>query len=189
MKKLGPSILSKNFSTLFPTRAKIYTKTGDKGESSLFNGERRKKDDEVFEALGATDELNAHLGLAIEHCKAANNALDTFLEEIQSRLLDIGSHVATPRSSSPEKHLERTLFNENHVKTLETWIDKLDNELPPLRNFILPSGGFASSQLHVARTVCRRAERSIAPLYRLGLVDTQVFQYINRSVLLSLIHI
>jgi cob(I)alamin adenosyltransferase len=123
-------------------KVKIYTKTGDRGTSSLFNQERRKKDDAVFHALGTVDELNAHIGLAYEHALIAGlNSLAEQLSMIQSTLLDLGSHIATPKTSeySDEKHLERAKFNASDLlTTIEQSIDTMDTELPPLRNFILP---------------------------------------------------
>ena len=89
------------------------------------------------------------------------------LTEIQARLLDVGSHIATPRKSEEghERKLQHTQFGGENCENLEEWIDAMDEKLPPLTNFILPSGGLAASQLHVARTVCRRAERDLVPLY------------------------
>mmetsp|Transcript_5377 Transcript_5377/g.8342 ORF Transcript_5377/g.8342 Transcript_5377/m.8342 type:complete len:241 (-) Transcript_5377:559-1281(-) len=159
---------------------KIYTRTGDEGISSLYNGERRPKSDDFFEALGAADELNAAIGVAREFCKESNNGLDSQLEEIQSRLIDVGSAVATPRSSSDPGKLERVKFDTNNVDLLETWIDAIDVQLPALTNFILPSGGRSSSFLHVARTACRRAERTITPLVRAREVEESVLRYMNR---------
>eukprot|EP01132_Coremiostelium_polycephalum_P007721 gene7721-9496_t len=172
---------------------KIYTRTGDKGTSSLFNGERRGKNDEVFNALGTIDELTAHIGLSIHLMLLEKQQLpkeqqqpDLFkeqiehLEEIQSLLLDLGSHVATPRSQSPEPHLKRTGFNEEHVDTLELRIDEMTQYLPPLRNFILPGGGLAASQIHVARSVCRRAERELVPLLMRGDIESTASKYVNR---------
>jgi cob(I)alamin adenosyltransferase len=158
----------------------IYTKTGDKGTSMLFNGERRNKNDEIFEALGTTDELNSNIGFAREFCIDFHTLLAERLEQTQSLLLDVGSHIATPRNQSSSGHLARTNFDEVHVSNLERWIDEMDNELPPLKNFILPSGGKASASLHVARSVCRRAERTIVPLVQQGSVDASVGKYINR---------
>eukprot|EP00501_MAST-03F_sp_TOSAG23-6_P000950 GSMAST32.ASY1.ANO1.986.1 assembled CDS len=133
-------------------KIKVYTKTGDAGESSLYNMERLPKVDQCFCALGDADELNAHVGLAREHCIASKIDLEEKLAEIQSRLLDVGSAIATPLDTSTETQLKRAAFQ---------WIDTLDKELPPLKNFILPGGGFAAAQLHVARTVCRRTPASV----------------------------
>ena len=95
----------------------------------------------------------------------------------------MGSHVATPRTANEEdnsKKLAHTTFDQEHTDSLETWIDEMDSQLPPLRNFILPSGGLAASQIHVARTVCRRAERDLVPLHKDGHIDGTVYTYVNR---------
>jgi cob(I)alamin adenosyltransferase len=104
------------------------------------------------------------------------------LEEIQARLIDLGSHVATPRTSGDEqeKKIAHTSFDESNVASLEGWIDQMDLALPPLKNFILPSGGLAASSLHVARTVCRRAERNLIPLYKEEHIEPQAYRYVNR---------
>lgn len=143
---------------------KIYTKTGDKGTSSLYNGERRHKTDGAFEALGDVDELNSLCGVAREFLieldterseqvtcivrdlqAVTSTKLDWFvcglqLESIQSRLLDVGSAVATPLENSSDGKLKRTLFDAAATCSLESWIDAMDKELPVLANFILPSG-------------------------------------------------
>ncbi|GMF35949.1 unnamed protein product [Phytophthora lilii] len=162
---------------------KVYTKTGDKGTSQLFSGERRPKSDGVFQALGDTDELNAQIGVAVEQARLAANAeLPPRLEQIQSRLFDLGACVATPLTSASETKQRRAgMFDEANVAQLERWIDEMDAQLPPLKCFILPSGGgLASTHLHVARAVCRRAERSIVPLVAAGDVDGVVQRYLNR---------
>lgn len=167
-----------------PTRGmKVYTKTGDKGTSQLFSGERRPKDDAVFKALGDTDELNAHIGVAVEYSRAAQNAfLPDKLEQIQSRLFDVGACIATPLTTASQSKKNRAgAFDEANVSALEEWIDEMDASLPPLTNFILPSGGgLASTHLHVARAVCRRAERRVVPLASAGDVDASVMRYLNR---------
>lgn len=161
---------------------KIYTKTGDKGTSGLFNGERRPKDDEVFEALGVCDEVNASLGIALELCEQAGlKDVAAMLEEISSRLFDVGSAVATPiNTTSSSSKLAHTSFDEKHVDWLERRIDEMDEELPQLKNFILPSGGLAASHLHLARTLARRAERRVWPLISTQQVDPVVGRYLNR---------
>ena len=149
---------------LCASKFKVYTKTGDAGSSSLFNGQRRGKDELVFAALGDTDELNAAIGVAAAHCtmeQAAHPELAPLAPQfvaLQSRLLDLGSAVATPQSSSNEAQLKRAAFDVDgeEARQLEGWIDVMDEELPPLRNFILPSGGLVSASLHVARATCRR---------------------------------
>ena len=105
------------------------------------------------------------------------------IAEIQARLMDVGSHVATPRQTEKigaETKIAHTSFEEENVASLEKWIDEYDEKLPPLTNFILPSGGLASCQLHIARTVCRRAERTLVPLLQSGSIDKVVYEYINR---------
>ncbi|XP_074642658.1 corrinoid adenosyltransferase MMAB-like isoform X2 [Tubulanus polymorphus] len=161
---------------------KIYTKTGDKGSSSLFTGERRAKDDLIFEALGTNDELSSAIGFAGELCSDAGHqdSVNTQLEMIQSVLQDIGSHIATPKSSARESHLKKTHFNPENIKDLETWIDEYTEKLPPLKNFILPSGGKASAALHVARGVCRRTERRVVPLSKMDEMDSAPVKYLNR---------
>ncbi|KAJ1658826.1 hypothetical protein IWQ61_002003 [Dispira simplex] len=163
-------------------RIKIYTKTGDKGTSALFTGDRRPKNDAIFDALGATDELNSMIGLAREYCKQGDTELVNRLETIQCCIQDIGSNVATPRDIANQVRLNRTTFDPQGqlVKELEAWIDEYDQVLPPLRNFILPSGGLASATLHVARSVCRRAERNVVPLVQSASADASVTQYLNR---------
>ncbi|KAI8976530.1 Adenosylcobalamin biosynthesis, ATP:cob(I)alamin adenosyltransferase-like protein [Pilobolus umbonatus] len=161
---------------------KIYTKTGDKGTSSLYNGERRAKDDEVFEALGSTDELTSHIGLSIAYLEEMpwGDSLIEKLSKVQCLLQEIGSNIATPRESSNERKLSKTDFDAKYVVEMEGWIDELDAELPRLTQFILPSGGKASASLHVARTVCRRAERRVQPVARDNICDTSVAIYLNR---------
>ncbi|KNC48924.1 flagellar associated protein [Thecamonas trahens ATCC 50062] len=161
-------------------RIKVYTKTGDKGKSSLFTGERRAKDDPVFKALGAVDELSAVLSCAREAEYGMAIELSQQIIEIQSRLIDIGSNIATPARSANEARLRRTSFGETHAEQLEAWIDAMDDQLPQLRNFILPSGGMSASFLHLARAVARRAERHVVPLIRAGECEPNVGVYINR---------
>jgi cob(I)alamin adenosyltransferase len=162
-------------------RIRVYTRTGDAGTTSLFNGERKGKDEAYFAALGDVDELNAHLGLARELCATESVGIEEQLVEIQSRLLDVGSAVATPQRTSSAAQLARASFASiDLAQQLEVWIDAMDDTLPPLKNFILPSGGAASSQLHIARTVCRRAERALVPLIRDGDLDSGVGRYVNR---------
>ena len=175
---------------------KVYTRTGDGGSSCLFNMERRDKDDAVFEALGDVDELNSWLGVArtfagersagcqppsaSDEGSDASLELIARLEEVQSRLLDVGSAVATPLDASSDWKKARTAFEEGHVDALEAWIDAYDATLPPLKTFILPGGGRTASALHVARTVCRRAERRVVPLVRDELCPPVVGRYMNR---------
>eukprot|EP01038_Epipyxis_sp_PR26KG_P012810 gene12810-17173_t len=162
-------------------KSNLYTRTGDSGTSSLYNGERREKSELVFHALGHQDELNAVIGIAVEYCLISNNGLDKMLIEIQSRLFDLGAAVATPTTtSSTEDKKAYTLFSPKHTSRLEEWIDELDSDLPPLVNFIIPSGGLSATHLNLARTVCRRAERAVVPLMLDNVVDAEVCKYLNR---------
>eukprot|EP00048_Salpingoeca_helianthica_P000245 m.40262 g.40262 ORF g.40262 m.40262 type:complete len:224 (-) comp10296_c0_seq1:80-751(-) len=156
----------------------IYTRTGDDGSSSLYSGERRSKQDPVFQALGDLDELNSTIGIAAEHCEAAGNALVPALRDIQCCLFDAGALVATPRSTAAETKIAQTVFDEQgeKVKALEQMIDAMDANLPPLSNFILPGGGHSSTALHQARAVCRRAERAVCVLDDVEAVQV----YLNR---------
>lgn len=146
------------------SKFKIYTRTGDAGQTSLYNGTRKSKTELEFEALGDVDELNSAIGVAREFLDPTLNSLLQQLEEIQSRLIDVGSSIATPLSTSSKGKLERAKFPEGKVQLLEHQIDAMDEELPPLKNFILPSGGPGATFLHVARGVCRRAERKVVYL-------------------------
>ncbi|XP_055054649.2 corrinoid adenosyltransferase MMAB [Misgurnus anguillicaudatus] len=159
---------------------KIYTKTGDKGFSSTFTGERRPKEDQIFDALGTTDELSSVIGLAREFCIDKGHSFTDQLDKIQCVLQDVGSNIATPLSSARDSHITKTKFSSQPVTELERWIDSFTEELPPLTNFILPSGGKSSAALHVARAVCRRAERCVAPVVRSGEADPEVAKYLNR---------
>ncbi|XP_042193459.1 corrinoid adenosyltransferase [Callorhinchus milii] len=159
---------------------KIYTKTGDKGFSSTFTGERRPKDDPVFEALGTTDELTSAIGLAREFALEKGHTFVEELDKIQCVLQDVASNVATPISSARDSHLKRTTFSEKPVMELEEWIDRYTQQLPPLTNFILPSGGRSSAALHLARAICRRAERSVCPIVQAGETDPNTAKYLNR---------
>ncbi|KAI8869333.1 hypothetical protein GQ42DRAFT_123907 [Ramicandelaber brevisporus] len=166
-------------------RFKIYTRTGDKGTSALYSGERRAKDDAIFEALGTTDELTSHIGVAIEHLRDSPSSgalLIDKLSHIQCLIQDVNSSIATPASSKSKSRVAKTRFDPDGecTKMLENWIDELDAKLPPLTNFILPSGGKASATLHVARAVCRRAERRIVPLMPAADVDKTVAVFVNR---------
>jgi len=143
---------------------------------------RANKSSDYFEALGTVDELAAHLGLAREFCSQAalGKQLEEQLSTVQSRLLDIGSHIATPLQSSKPEQIERVKLEEGGAAVLEKWIDAMDEDLPALRNFILPGGGPAACQLHVARAVCRRAERAVVPLVNRGDAAQTALVYLNR---------
>ena len=164
-------------------RHKVYTRTGDQGTTSLFSGQRLPKTSIHFHALGTIDELNSNIGHCIAHCredKINENYVDQ-LRHIQSRLMDIGAHVATPRDTpdSIEK-LKKTVFSEQHTANLEKWIDDITANLSPLQGFVLPSGGLSATALHISRTVCRRCERLLTKLLMEKKVDPAVYKYVNR---------
>lgn len=160
---------------------KIYTRTGDSGQAALYSGQRLYKDHDVFQALGDVDELNSAIGVAMEFSRDISLTVTEQLEAIQSRLLDVGSAVATPIPSSTDAKLNRTHFpGVVHATIVEGWIDEMDRDLPELKNFILPSGGKAAAFLHHARSVCRRAERSVVVLTRQQQVSEEVLMYLNR---------
>jgi cob(I)alamin adenosyltransferase len=160
------------------TLNKIYTRTGDSGSTGLVGGARVDKDAGKVEAYGDIDELNSQLGVCKELASGPAAALVTdMLITIQNELFDIGAELATPADSHWEGMLKAGL---QHVEQLERWIDKLNEPLPALRSFILPGGTLLSAQLHVARTVCRRAERHICKLHKLEPVSPHILQYVNR---------
>lgn len=157
---------------------RIYTRTGDDGLTGLVGGERVKKTSTKVTSYGDVDELNAHLGVC---CTLASSegtlAIKDVLTIIQNELFDIGSELATPRDASWEG-MPKT--QAHHVSKLEQWIDELNEGLPELSSFILPGGTVLNAHLHVARTVCRRAERSILALHEQEPVSGLIIQYINR---------
>jgi len=152
---------------------KIYTKTGDAGETGLFGGPRVSKDHARIEAFGTVDELNSHLGLVRTVPAAA--AFDSLLRRIQCELFDLGAQLATPGAVD-----ERITID--HVAFLETEIDRHEALIEPLKCFILPTGTPLAATLHVARTVCRRAERRVVTLAsRLETtIPANAIEYLNR---------
>ncbi len=153
---------------------KIYTKTGDKGDTSLFGGKRLSKDDIRIEAYGTVDELNAFIGLIRDHPETGSQ--DPMLFAVQNRLFTIGSMLAT----DPDQEVPVQDLAEQDVEALEIAMDGMSEEIPPLRNFILPGGHPAVSACHLARTVSRRAERRIVTLSRASKVDPLIIKYVNR---------
>ena len=155
--------------------SKIYTRTGDRGETGLFAGGRVRKDHPRVEAYGAVDELNAHLGLA--RSVGSDSEIDGLLARVQSELFQLGADLATPLEASP-KWIVR--ISEDAVTALEHEIDRFETELEPLRNFIVPGGSPAGAALHIARTVCRRAERRLVRLTEDTAVNDVAIRYVNR---------
>lgn len=160
---------------------KIYTKTGDSGETSLFGGKRIPKTHIRIQAHGHIDELNAQLGVVIAQVAdlPALQSIREIVEPIQHQLFVLGSHLATPYTP-PDIPVALPPFAEDYVAQLEVMIDLLDESLPPLKNFILPGGHTVAAQLHVARTVCRRAERAVVELAESEAVLPVLVQYLNR---------
>lgn len=162
---------------------KIYTKTGDQGETGLFGGGRVPKDHARIDAYGTLDELNATIGVArAEVARAASAAegrsgdIDSVLKEAQNRLFDLGAELATPDLDG--KGI--VVLSETHVEALEAAIDAHTEQLPPLREFILPGGSAAAAQLHLARCVCRRAERRMVTLAATEPIRELPVRYVNR---------
>ncbi len=156
---------------------KIYTRTGDTGQTGLFGGGRVSKDHPRVAAYGDVDELNAAIGAVRASAPAFEASL---LEQIQRDLFSIGGHLATPDPEKVKKALARAEFQEARIAELEAAIDRATGQLPPLRAFILPGGSAASAALHVARTVCRRAERSVVHLAGQAPVPELFLVYLNR---------
>ena len=154
---------------------KIYTKTGDAGETGLLGGARVSKAAPRVAAYGDVDEVNACLGLARS---TADEPLASMLEQLQRHLFAIGARLADPAGAVANRVAKASVSDED-VALLEGWIDRLEAELPPLRRFILAGGMPAAASLHVARTVCRRAERSVVALGG-DAVERQVLVYLNR---------
>ena len=159
---------------------KIYTRTGDDGTTALGTGERRKKYDLRIAAYGTIDETNAAIGVARLHTRD-DAALDAALARIQNDLFDVGADLCTPgKGRGPDG--ARLTVTQAQVDWLESEIDRLNDHLAPLKSFVLPGGSPAAAYLHLARTICRRAERLIAELKdRPGeSVGAEVLQYVNR---------
>ena len=155
---------------------KIYTKTGDEGETGLFGGPRVAKDDVRIEAYGTVDELNAALGLARSEMLPA--AVEQTLASVQNELFAVGAELATPQ---PAQH-GTALVGESHIRELELAIDQMETELSPLRQFIMPAGSRGVCLLHLARGICRRAERRVVTLARSegANISPQIIHYLNR---------
>lgn len=155
---------------------KIYTKTGDAGQTSLYGGQRVDKDDARVEAYGSIDETNACLGLA--RSQKLPQAIDRVVERIQGDLFVLGAELAcTPGN---EARLRLPLLGEEHVSALEEDIDSAEAALTPLRSFVLPAGTAGAAALHLGRTVCRRAERKLLVVRRESAVRPVLLKYVNR---------
>jgi cob(I)alamin adenosyltransferase len=153
---------------------KIYTKTGDKGETALYGGERVAKDSLRVAAYGTVDEANSAIGMARSHL--SDEAMDKDLAHLQNALFDVGADLATPNESKYRKNVSP--IDEQDISYLEQLIDHYDNT--PLTNFILPGGHPSSAALHLARTIARRAEREVTTLKRQEAINEHVAVFLNR---------
>ena len=155
---------------------KVYTRTGDKGETSLVGGVRIKKSDIRLEAYGTVDELSAHLGMLVAMMK--DGAERNLIIRVQNNLFNVCTHLATDQSRTPlypSAHLA-----DGEIELLEERIDQLMHRLPERQGFILPGGTPTAAQAHICRTVCRRAERRIAALAEVAQIGPEMQQYVNR---------
>jgi len=148
---------------------KIYTRTGDAGATGLADGSRVAKDTPCIEAIGTVDEMNSMIGLLL--CEDLPAEVRTCLSGVQHDLFDLGGELSVPG---------HTIMSEAHSKRLEDALDSFNKKLPPLKEFILPGGSRAASLAHVARTVCRRAERKLVALAKSGPLAPPLLQYLNR---------
>lgn len=169
---------------------RVYTRTGDRGDTGLVGGHRIGKDDLRIECYGTVDELNATIGLARIHTQApagltadaaaesdALRRLDAILGRIQNELFNLGSTLAT---RAEDLRPTQPIIRAEHIARLEQELDQFNDELPELRSFVLPGGGSLGAALHLARTVCRRAERLTVALSRRDTVPPEAVQYLNR---------
>ncbi len=160
---------------------RVYTRAGDEGQTSLVGGDRVSKASPRVECYGALDEVNAALGLArtaLQGGSAAAPTLTPILARVQNELFNLGAELATPDA---ERRARSPRIEARHVSALEEEIDQLNEDLPELRSFVLPGGGWTSSYLHLARTVCRRAERLVVDLAASGEeIGDQALPYLNR---------
>ncbi len=161
---------------------KVYTKTGDKGSTSLFGGTRVPKHHIRIESYGTVDELNSYIGLIRD--QEINPLYKAVLIEVQDRLFTVGAIMATPQDKeilkNGEKRLNINRISEEDIQYLETEIDKMDSELPQMTHFVLPGGHTTVSYCHIGRCVCRRAERLAVHLNELEPIDERVLTYLNR---------
>lgn len=157
---------------------KIYTRRGDNGSTGLFGGGRTSKDDVRVEAYGTVDELNAVIGGALS--QVTDQAIVRRLRRVQSDLFAIGAHLATPPPGGSRRAPALPDLPVERVAAMESWIDQAMAATPPLRNFILPAGSPGASRLHLARAVCRRAERRVVTLASSADVDPEIVRYLNR---------
>ncbi len=157
---------------------RIYTRTGDEGETGLFGGGRVRKSHLRVRAYGEVDELNAALGWAIARLPESETEVRHRLTIVQGDLFTLGAHLATPMNAASRQHIPP--LPDDRAAAFEQWIDEAEEELEPLRSFILPGGSQAGAALHLARTVCRRAERHVVELAAETAIDGAILVYLNR---------
>ncbi|CAG9834192.1 unnamed protein product [Diabrotica balteata] len=150
-----------------------FSRLGDNGTSKTINGEVMDKDNEIFNAIGATEELLSYLGLAREHGHESEQRYTDKLKRVQTIIIDISTAIS---KSTTNKSVIPTVY----TKELEDWIQEYSKQLPPPEQYIIPGGGIASASLHVARAICRKTERVIVPLVRKGSLDKEALIYLNR---------
>lgn len=158
--------------------AKIYTRQGDSGQTSLYDGTRVSKNDLRMHMVGELDELNSIIGLAVSTC--SHIEISFVLTIVQHHLFDLGAEIATPKESPQADQIR--CVSDKHVALLEMWIDQTSARLQPLKGFILPGGGITAAYLHTARTICRRAERTYVYIRQQlpANYGSNVMQYLNR---------
>lgn len=154
----------------------IYTRTGDKGQTSFRNGQRISKSDLRVDVYGTVDELNSVIGVVLSS-KYKTSSIERELIKIQNDLLEIGSILANP---DPKYSIRNTKYFSKRVKEFEDFIDRMTKQMPVLKNFILPGGGKTGALLHFARTICRRAERNMVKLSEKEQINSEIIVYINR---------
>lgn len=175
----GPGGVAGRYGSAYlPRTMKIYTKTGDSGETSLFGGGRVSKDALRVAAYGEVDELNAAIGVAL--AAPPSDFERALLEGIQRDLFAVGGRLATPEPERSPSAARKTVLPPDRVAELEQAIDRIDAQLPPLKAFILPGGTPKAAHLQQTRTVCRRAERAIVALHRADQVPSEILSYVNR---------
>lgn len=158
---------------------RVYTRAGDQGETSLIGGERVSKASLRLDCYGTADETNAAIGLAVEAlaASAAGSHMTPILRRVQSELFNLGAELAAP---DPETRAKLPRIEQRHIDALERDIDAVNGDLPPLKSFVLPGGGWPSAYLHLARTVCRRCERLVVALASAEDIGPLAITYLNR---------
>lgn len=159
-------------------KSQLYTRTGDQGLTSLVGGERVKKNSVRLEAYGTLDELSSAIGL-ITSDKDCTNDVKGHLLKVQNELFNLGAYLATAAPQGQETSCA-SLADGSRIQALESWIDALDEQTPKIRAFVLPGGCVTAARCHMARTICRRAERAIITLSETEYADPAVIRYVNR---------